>query len=245
MISISDIRSRFPKAELLNDSMVRFEDVTAALKLCYYIEHDHQNDRTLLVVTNGIHSDDLASSLIASSKVVRERGDKLKKLKLIKPIVGHLSHFLVVPASFHNYLRGRFADKRSDLLLLLAICDCEFSGAEDESLFREIRQRWNAAIDPTRKCKPRVLVRFENPKTQGGTIGGNFFPVDLSYLFMEIQNLEGVTDGVLEVQNFRDEVVRVISPFAGRFVLAINHGSSQQFLSFAETSRAVTEFIVS
>lgn len=243
MISISDIKSRFPKAESINESLIRFEDAVPALKFCYYAEYDRHNDRDLLVVTNGAHDDNLALNLTGRSKSISLKNETLTKIPLSEPVANGLTHLLVAPAHFHNYLRGRFDDKRSSLFLLLAIFDCEFSGKEDEPLFRRIRQQWNAAIDPTRECQPRVLFRFGNPKTQGGTIGENFFPVDLPYLLVEIGNLNNVTDGFLEIQNYRDEIARITPSIPGCFFLEKNHKSVKQISSLSEIRSKIAAFV--
>jgi len=243
MLTLADIQSRFPKAELLREEVIRFTDVVPALRFCYYLKHDRNGERDLLVVTNGIQNDNLAIQMIAAAESVRSRSDQLGKIQLPGSCDSKFTHFLFVPPSFHNYLRGRFDAQRSSLFLLLAICDFEFSGLEEEAVFREIRQSWNSAIDLERRCEPRVLFRFENPTTGSGTNGENFLAISSSYLANEVANLSGVRNGFLEIKNFRNVVARITSPADGEFEFTSPPSVPEQLVGVDRITNSIMQFL--
>ena len=62
---------------------------------------------------------------------------------------------------------------------------------------------------------------FDNPRTGGGTDKDGAI-VSLETLMAEIDNLNGVSSGFIEITNYRDEVIEVLSPEDGHYVLIRN-----------------------
>jgi hypothetical protein len=86
---------------------------------------------------------------------------------------------------------------------------CEFSGLEtqEEATYR-FDYMLNAA-DLQRPPSPWVRTRFDNPKTDTGSIGPHLGIASADLLMQELRNLEYADNAFIEFENFRNERRRV------------------------------------
>jgi hypothetical protein len=61
-----------------------------------------------------------------------------------------------------------------------------------------------------REVTPKILLRFDNPKTRGGT-GNSEVHAKYGTLVREIDNLQGVSNGFIEIINYRGSVREVLA----------------------------------
>ena len=74
------------------------------------------------------------------------------------------------------------------------------------------------SVNWDREVSPKIVLRFNNPRTGGGTSdSGAFVKYDL--LIREIRNLNGVTNGFIEITNYRGQAIEILSPREGEFWL--------------------------
>jgi len=152
----------------------------------------------------------------------------------------YFSSIILAPSTFHSYFKGILDKSREDLVLCLPIHRCEFSGRESAAEFIEMR-RQIPDLDWRRAVYPKIKLRFSNPVTQGGT-GGSEVVVSYSILLDEIENLNGVSLGFVEIVNYKDEVLEIISPSSNVFVLIRNRDDNTRE---SVQKNAVFEFVQS
>ena len=125
---------------------------------------------------------------------------------------------LVAPPSYHTCFKGILDAEREQLMLCVPVHRCEFSGGEPIGEFVTMRRETVPTADWRRPVSPKILLRFDNPATRGGT-GDSPVLARKELLFREIGLLSGVTNGFIEIQNWRGQTLELLSPAAGRFVL--------------------------
>ncbi|GAA1235382.1 hypothetical protein GCM10009665_26930 [Kitasatospora nipponensis] len=116
----------------------------------------------------------------------------------------------------------------------------EFSGTEtdEQALFQVSHPQGLRATSLDRQPSPFLTMRFDNPRTQGGSIGPDRGLTKAAVLFRELELLEGVEGGFVEFENFRHQVWR--ATWSGSFVLT-GQGERQELerdglLRFAEAA---------
>ena len=76
-------------------------------------------------------------------------------------------------------------------------------------------------LDWKRTIRPKVKVYFDNPKTGAGA-DENRVLVKYMTLLQEVDNFEGVSNGFIELENYKSEVVEILSPAKSEFILILN-----------------------
>ncbi|HDS1826999.1 TPA: hypothetical protein QEM95_10260 [Stenotrophomonas maltophilia] len=151
------------------------------------------------------------------------------------------THALAVPATYHGLL-NRNAN-RTNLFLCLPIFRCEFSGNESVEEFKWSTHHIVDVNNWHRTRQPKIGVYFDNPRTGGGTDGDGAI-VSLETLVAEIDNLNGVGNGFIEITNYRGEVIEVLSPAEGHYVL-IRNRKDEEAMGRARLVAAVETFTTS
>lgn len=136
----------------------------------------------------------------------------------------NFTHALLVPSAYHGYLhgvRGIVEDDRRKLYLCIPIFRSEFSGDETVEEFKDMRFDTVPTLDWKRNSKPKIYIYFDNPKT-GSRALENSVRTSADQLFEEIDLLNGVTAGFIEVTNYKRDVLEILSPRLGWYALIKN-----------------------
>ncbi|MCE0558747.1 hypothetical protein [Motilimonas sp. E26] len=86
---------------------------------------------------------------------------------------------------------------------------------------------------------PKILMRFDNPKNSYGS--NNYQLVSLNYLLYEAVELDGVSNGFIEVINTKNEVLEIISDRRGQY-LAIYDREVEKHVSTSEITTLICDF---
>lgn len=156
----------------------------------------------------------------------------------IPPNAYGFTHAMAVPSTYHGLLNR--IEKRTGLFLCLPIFRCEFNGNESEDDFRLSTHHIVDVNNWHRTRQPKISVYFDNPRTGGGTDKGGAI-VSLETLIAEIDNLNGVGNGFIEITNYRGEVIEVLSPAEGHYVL-IRNRQDEEAMDRASVISAVEKF---
>ncbi len=222
MISKNELLEEYNAVKELACGVCFFQDEMRDYTYNYWLKSSRARD--LLVVSQDEIKDSLALEVISAVP---------SKLNAVSPTVCELStlaseftHVIVVPSSYHGYLKGMDSVERKDLFLCLPIYRCEFSGSESVDEFKELRLHFVPTLNWNRAIHPKLRVYFDNPKTGGGTDeSGAILPWPV--LLREIGNLNGVSSGFIEVTNWSGNVVEIISPDDGKYILIRNRRDEQ------------------
>jgi len=194
----------------------------------------------LLVVCEGAFDREFAVQIIRQSPV-----------RLNKAIPGifeismnsyGFTHALVVPNNYHGILKGEHAYDRDKLLLCIPIYRSEFSGGESEFEFKEMIRRTVPVYRWDRDACPKITVYFDNPRTGGGSDESGILMRYVA-LLAEIENLEGVVNGFVEITNYKGEVIEVISPKKNEFVL-IRDRKDEEFMTYSALVVLLNYFVM-
>lgn len=168
-------------------------------------------------------------------------------LSLLQPTVFKIadnnygfSYAMAVPGNYHSSLKGALDLNREKLYLCIPIHRCEFSGKESEAEFKEAMNRVVPVFKWKRDAHPKLKVYFDNPDSGAGTCEDGAL-LRYSVLLSEIQNLNGVVNGFVEITNYKGEVVEVLSPALDNFTL-IRNRSEEEAMSFPDLINQILAF---
>jgi hypothetical protein len=85
---------------------------------------------------------------------------------------------------------------------------CEFSGRETQLEARDRFKKFLGAADIHRLPTPFLKLRFDNPKTGGGTIGPDLGLASADLLFRELRELDRAEGAWIDFQNFENKLRR-------------------------------------
>ncbi|POP40661.1 hypothetical protein CHU32_26140 [Superficieibacter electus] len=221
MITYQDLVNGFGESiETLKDGVFKFKIEVPAFTLFNYLWCKRGSGDFLLLSKN--IEDDKFVSFIYSQLSFNKKITSLNKVNISTNHYGFDS-LLLAPSGYHGHFNGVLDDKRSELILCSPIYHHEFSGNESVDEFREMRTR-RVHIDRwDRKPEPKILVRFNNTKTGGGTIGNEYILMSDARLKSEIHNLNGVVNGFIEVENYLGERI-IISTTVNTYQLRLESG---------------------
>lgn len=158
----------------------------------------------------------------------------------IPPSAYGFTHAMAVPSTYHGLLNR--IEKRTSLFLCLPIFRCEFTGEESADDFRWSTHHIVEVNNWHRTRQPKISVYFDNPRTGGGTDKDGAI-VSLETLIAEIDNLSGVSDGFIEITNYRGEVIEALSPAEDHYVL-IRNRQDEEAMDRAGLVAAVETFTI-
>lgn len=210
MITYDDLVCGFgDRVEKIGDNLFKFRITVPAFSLFNYLWCDKDSGNDYLLLSKNIENDDFAF-FIYSQMISLQKIKELKKINIPFNQYGFDS-IIMASSDYHGNLVGVMDDKRLDLVLCAPIYHYEFSGNESINEFREMRIKKTHIDNWNRKVEPRILVRFINKKTGGGTKGNSYILITESRLRLEINNLNGVAHSFIDVMNYQDEVIRITS----------------------------------
>lgn len=218
MISQKELLETYKRVDLLAEDVYFFQDEMQAYTYHYWLKPSCQQD--VIVVSQDIVNDSLALDVIRSVANSSLDPDAPTVCELATSMAG-FTHVIAVPCHYHGYLKSAKGVERKNLHLCVPIHRCEFSGSESEDDFREMRLHYVPVLNWEREVSPKLLVYFDNPKTGASTLeAGAFF--QWSALLQEVDELNGVSHGFIEITNYKGHVVEVLSPKRDIFILIRN-----------------------
>lgn len=229
MIQFEDLLQCFESVSDIGSGIAKCREETASSVWHYYLKPAPQDSAApdLLVMSEDREDDDFVR-LILDGVSLSEMPEALGYIEIgTNPYA--LPGAFIAPASFHSYFKGMLDDRRERLALVLPAYRCEFSGDESVEDFVFIR-RHLPSLDWLREARPKILMRFDNPATGGGTIDEAEVLVGFDTVLREIDNLDGVVDAFLELRNYREAVMEVLSLRKGEFVLIRDRDDTAQML---------------
>ncbi|WP_263228054.1 hypothetical protein [Pseudomonas alabamensis] len=195
----------------------------------------------LLVICEDVFDRDFAVELVKQAPNSLMQGQV--SLFEISPNKYDLTHCLVVPNTYHGALNHLSSCARENLFLCIPIHRCEFSGDESRDEFREMILRTIPVYRLDRKVSPKLIVYFDNPKTKSGTDEDGVL-MKYPILLNELDNLNGVASGFIEITNYKRDVVEVLSPSRDIFTL-IRNRKDEELLELPLLVKALDKFAVS
>lgn len=237
MISQAELLETYESVELVAEDVFFFQDEMQAYTYSYWLKPSLKQD--LIVVSQDGANDALALDVINSVATnILDPGAPV--ICELKASMTEFTHAIAVPCNYHGYLKGAKGVDRKNLYLCLPIHRCEFSGSESEDDFREMRFHYVPVLDWNRKAHPKLLVYFDNPKTGGGTDEAGAFH-QWPELLQEISELNGVNNGFIEITNYQERVMEVLSPAQDSFIL-IRNRKDEEYLEFPLLVEALNRF---
>ena len=206
MITLEMLQDNFYPVEDLGGGLVQCADELPQKTFFTYIQLSNAAGHAPFVVSEDIIDDSFAAQVLGQAGAGEVTA--LTKAALAPNLYG-FSHILYVPGSYHSELKGRRGLDRTLTSLCIPIFESEFSGSESIEDFYQARRHIVPTSRWDRKIAPKIMLRFDNSRTRGGT-GDTYVPVQFDTLLAEIDNLVGVADGFIEIVNHRGEVVELL-----------------------------------
>jgi hypothetical protein len=214
MISLDELIEEFGELKSVSAGVFHFQEEMKSFTYNYWITCTELQD--LLVVSKNDVDTELSKAVFDAAPA---------HLADNKPTVFELAcnsrgftHVLAVPHTYHNYLKGTEGANRKDLFLCVPIYRCEFSGDESPDEFKYMHLHLVSIFDWARHKCPKIRVYFDNPATGGGTETSGAL-ISYSTLKQEVDNLNGVSNGFIEITNWAQRVVEVLSPASENYIL--------------------------
>lgn len=236
MISRKDLLECFSVVEENEKGYYFFQHNLPQKIYTYSLKNCGKND--FLTVSENLVDRDFAMFITSQAPESLSR-DKPSLYKIPVNTYG-FTHGLVVPSSYHSALKNRLEKKRKNLFLCIPIFECEFSGDESEAEFREMIARNIPVFEWRRTVFPKLKVYFDNPQTGAGTDESGVL-MKYHTLVSEIKNLNGVGNGFIEITNFQNKVIEVLSPSEDMYIL-IENRTREINLNFLKLLEAVSKF---
>ncbi|NWK46447.1 hypothetical protein [Ralstonia pickettii] len=225
MLSRIDLEANFSDVKALGGGIFSCKDVLPKRAIHYYLRFGEQsaNQADLLLVSENLEDSGFAAAVLSSAPTTLN-GQGLAIATLAQNAYG-FSRLVLTPASFHGYFKGRRDDKRGNLLWCIPAHACEFSGNETAAEFSVLRREIVETENWHRGPAPKLVLRFDNPRTGSGTGSAQMFAT-LDTLYREIELLDGAPTGFLELINYKGEVIELLSPVAGQYTLILGRDDS-------------------
>lgn len=236
MFSKQDLLESFPVVDERDFGYYFFQHKLPKLVYEYCLKS--AMDRDLLTVTEDTVDRNFAIKVVDQAPLDLSR-EKPTLYELSGNDYG-FTHVLAVPSSYHSSLKGKLEPKRGNLFLCIPIFRCEFTGDESEAEFRDMISRMIPAFKWQRHTFPKLRVYFDNPTTASGTAEDGVL-MKVSTLVSEIENLNGVVSGFIEITNYKTKVVEILSPEVDVYTL-IRDRSAEVTLSVDELKKEILAF---
>jgi hypothetical protein len=204
MINVAKLEDNFYPV-VVGGALVRAADELAENTIYSYFLLDRA------AVTPFVVSEDIVDDAFAHQVLDTAAGrnpDALEKIPLGENRYG-FTHLLLAPPAYHSELKGRLDADREATVLVVPIFEAEFSGDETPAEFITLRREVVPANRWDRTIHPKIKMRFDNGNT-GSSTGDDYVLVTFQQLMFEVGNLLGVTEGFVEVLNYRDDVIEVV-----------------------------------
>ena len=242
MLTREDLVANFSGVTDIATDIVRCKDVLPKVTFFNYVRPGaSEGEQDLLLISEGNPDDEFAQAVL--SKVAKTPpGDGLQLQEIAQNKYG-FEALLLAPSAFHAYFKGRLDDKRALLTLCIPIYRCEFSGTESVEEFTTLRRDVVPILSWTRAPAPKTVLRFDNPKTRGGT-GQRYVLVKVPLVLREVDNIEGVTNAFIELLNYKGQVLEILSPRPQAFVTIRDRNDAGRVeMSKPEALKCIHDFL--
>ena len=243
MLTRKNLEDNFSGLYDLGDGIFRCEDVLPKSTFFYYVMlgRDVGNARDILLLSANEADDDFALFIFHNQPgEIRNSPFDIFELPSNKR---NFSNLAFVREDCHEYFKGRLDKEREKLTFCFPVHKFEFTGSESREEFSILRKETIPILDWARQPSPKIMLRFDNPRTKSGTGNSDVF-VKFELLEREIRNLSGVTNGFIEIANYKGQVVEVLSPSEESFVLIRNRDDNdRQNLRSKELLKVVFDFL--
>jgi hypothetical protein len=213
MIRAADLAAQFHPVDDLGQGLVRCGDELPKKTIHTYFLLDAGPGHCPFAVSDSRTDDAFARQLLQTC------GDRAVT-ELTRIGLGHnaygFTHLLCVPHTHHAELKGRLDAQRPRTTLCIPVFASEFSGKETAEQFATLRRDIVPSLQWDRSASPKISLRFDNPKTRGGTGEGYVF-ARFDMVVREIDNLRGVTDGFVEIVNHAGNSVEIVFSSAAEY----------------------------
>jgi len=230
VLQLQDLLSSCSGVADLGRGVARCRDVLPKSTFHHYVKFADSNPEgnDLLVTSENILDDEFAMSIVAHVPSA-DRSEKLRGLRIrdLPKNKYNFSALLLAPKDYHSEFKGRLDKKRERLVLCVPIHRCEFSGDESVEEFYVLRREIVPTLNWEREICPKIVLRFDNPKTRGGTPDSGVF-AKYEIVLRELDNLSGVPKGFIEIINYKKQVVEILSPRTGEFSLIRDRDDSKR-----------------
>lgn len=218
MLTREDVEQNFSHVSDLDGGVLKFRDVMPRYTYHYYlrIAPTIGSGEDLLAVSENIERDEFGMFLLEQAAKT-PRAAPLDRRDLAQNEF-RFSSMLLADSDYHAYFKGRLDAQRQTLTLCLPVHECEFSGDESIDEFFAMRRDFVSTLDWGRKPTPKIRLRFANPDTKGGTKNGSVL-AKYSTVLREMDSLQGVGSGFLELENYRKQILEVLSPDETSYVV--------------------------
>ncbi|GLU40014.1 hypothetical protein [Pseudomonas sp. NBRC 100443] len=213
MIDEKNLKENFVNVYRHSDGSFRFQDITPK-RTYHYALFSVRSQNYLLVSEKDIDGENLIT-LLPPSELKNDEG--ISKHSLSTEFHS-FTHALLVSSPYHGYLKGRLDKLRDNLSWIIPIYNCEFSGTENKEDFFIITQKITEVLNWERHKTPKIRLYFDNPKTGAGNNPEGDL-VSSNYLLSEIKNLNGISNGFLEITNYRNDAIELLSPEEGVYIV--------------------------
>ncbi len=235
MITKDDLLTTFAEvAEAHGCYFSKYVVATYVLYCCIRNAGEHD----LAIASRNVDDPEFAASVVLNAPP-RLSHDGPTIFKIPSNAYG-FTHAMAVPSTYHGLLNQ--IEKRTGLFLCLPIFPCEFNGNESEDDFRWSTHHIVDVNNWHRTRQPKISLYFDNARTGGGTDKDGAI-VSLETLIAEIDNLNGVGNGFIEITNYRGEVIEVLSPAEDHYVL-IRNRQDEEAMDRAGLVAAVETFTI-
>jgi len=221
VLQLEDIEASCARVMDLGRGLARGRDATRKATYYNYLEFAKSpQGNDLLIVSQDLMDDDFAS-FVFTQVPSEDRSTALTRLGIRDMAKNKydFSALLLAPPDYHSEFKGRLDAKRDHLVLCIPIHRCEFSGDEPVDDFCALRMKIVPTMNWQRKVCPKIILRYDNPKTQGGTVHDCGVFAKYATVLREVDLLSGVPKGFIEIINYKKQVIEILSPEEGAFVL--------------------------
>ncbi|MGO4711647.1 hypothetical protein [Bradyrhizobium sp. 2TAF24] len=206
MLTLEKLRNQFYPVETIGTDLVRCGDELPGRTIHTYVRLCGADGCAPLLVSEDLVDDAFAAQVLHQAGCT---GVVRPSKRDLQPNRYGFTHLLEVPPHYHAELKGRLDAERMRTTLCIPIFGCEFSGDETPEDFHALRGRLVPTSRWNRPPCPRISLRFDNPRTGGGTGERTVFAT-FDQVLREIANLAGVQDGFIELYNHRGEIVELV-----------------------------------
>lgn len=213
MISAEKLAQNFYPVDELGDGVIRCGDELPTTTIYTYFLLCPGKAETSFVVSDNLVDDNFAGAVLKNCNCTSV--SELQKKTIPQNSYG-FTHVLHVPHRYHSELKGRLDVEREQATLCIPIFNSEFSGHESSEEFIDLRNNIVPTSRWDRQITPKISLRFENGKTNGGTYN-NYIHAKFDQVLQEINNLSGVRDGFIEIINYKDDVLELLSADGSNF----------------------------
>jgi len=244
MLTQAHLQKHFSGVENLGAGIFRCKDVLPKTTLYSYVKLGSQSNlpQDFLLVSANQADDDFAR-LVLTSMTQQANNNALSQTTLPHNRYG-FTQAIIAPPTWHANFKGRLDAEREELFLCVPAFSCEFTGQESIQEFTVLRREVVAIEHWQRSPSPKFLLRFDNPKTQSGTRKSGVL-AKAHVLHQEIDRLDGVSNGFIEVINYQGAVLEILSPAPGQYLeIRERNDQSRRPIAKEEIHDRVNGFLV-